>query len=334
MTTMDRRTFLAAATVTATASPANARAKGKGAIDVHHHAAPDFFMEDLRLRGPVNPGYQGWTPERSLADMEAGGIATAMISFNNVWAGDDARAARLARRCNDYAARMAQDHKGRFGRFVALPLPNVEASLKEIEYGLDQLKADGVHMMTSYGDKWLGEPAFLPVMEELNRRKAVIYTHPTTAKCCGNLIPGIMDVTVEYNTDTTRAIAGLMFRGTLKRCPDLRFIFSHAGGTAPYIMWRFEAQARNPATRDTVPAAGVVPTMREHYYDCAQSAHPVTMQALAKLVPTAQILFGSDYPFTTAKAHMDGLATCGFSATALRAIKRDNAVRLLPTVKT
>jgi predicted TIM-barrel fold metal-dependent hydrolase len=119
----------------------------------------------------------------------------------------------------------------------------------------------------------------------------------------------------------------------MKRCPDLRFIFSHAGGTAPYLMWRFEAQARSPATRANVPPAGVIPTLRRHYYDCAQSAHPITMQALAKLVPNSQIVFGSDYPFTTAKQHMDGLATCGFSAAALRAIKRENALRLLPNVK-
>jgi hypothetical protein len=121
-------------------------------------------------------------------------------------------------------------------------------------------------------------PPFLPLMEKLNRRKAVVYTHPTTAKCCGNLIPGILDVTVEYNTDTTRTIASLLFGGTLKRCPDLRFIFSHAGGTAPDLMWRFEAQARCPATSANVLPAGVIPTLRRHYYDCAQSAQPITIR--------------------------------------------------------
>ena len=184
---------------------------------------------------------------------------------------------------------MAQDHKGRFGRFAALPLPDVAASLKEIEYALDQVKADGIGMMTSYGDKWLGDPAFLPVMEELNRRKAIVYTHPTTANCCGNLIPGIADATIEYGTDTTRTIASLVFGGTLKRCPDLRFIFSHAGGTMPFLIGRFEAQPRIvKSSGENVPQAGLLLTLRRHYYDCAQSANPITMGALMQLIPTSR----------------------------------------------
>ena len=128
--------------------------------------------------------------------------------------------------------------------FVNLPLPDVEGSLREIEYGLDTLKADGVAMYTSYGDKWLGDRAFDPVFDELNRRGAVVYTHPKSANCCKNVLANIPDSEIEYGTDTTRAITQLVFGGTTRRCPNIRFIFSHAGGAV---------RMRSFGTRDADP---------------------------------------------------------------------------------
>ncbi len=328
-----RREFLAQATAAAAFGllpRAHAEPAPPGPIDVHHHAAPPSYIADLKLRPQANDVLSGWSPEKSLADMDQSRVATAMISINNVWAGDNARAVRLARECNDYVAKMAQGHPGRFGRFAALPLPNVEASLKEIEYALDTLKTEGIGMMTSYGDKWLGHRDFLPVMEELNRRKAVVFTHPTTATCCGNLMPGITNATIEYGTDTTRTIASLLFGGTMKQCPDIRFIFSHAGGTMPYLIGRFEAQARDAKA---MPDGGVVLNVKKHFYDIAQSANPITLGALTKLVPISQVLFGTDFPFTTAKEHLAGLAKCAFPEKDRRAIERDNAAKLFPTLK-
>ena len=147
-------------------------------IDVHHHVAPPKYIEEMRAL--LQPPTINWTPERTLADMDEAGVATSITSITTpgVWIGDHAQGRRVARECNDYAAKLAADHPGRFGLFAALPLPDVEASLREIEYGLDTLKADGIGLFTSYRDKWLGDPAFEPVMEELNRRKAVVFTHP------------------------------------------------------------------------------------------------------------------------------------------------------------
>ena len=110
--------------------------------------------------------------------------------------------------------------------------PDIDATLREIEYAYDTLKADGIHLFTSYGDTWLGNAVFTPVMAELNRRKAVVHVHPTAANCCKNLVPDVPPGIMEYGTDTTRAILGVMFSGTATRFPDIRYIWSHAGGTA------------------------------------------------------------------------------------------------------
>ncbi|MEA2949221.1 MAG: 6-methylsalicylate decarboxylase, partial [Alphaproteobacteria bacterium] len=155
-------------------------------IDVHHHIIPPRYISDmgltwvnrhndpLPLHGPLE-----WTPERSIAEMDRNGVATAITSLSDpgVWSGDIARSRSVARYCNDYAAELARDYPGRFGVFASLALPDIEGSLREIEHAFDVLKADGVVLMTSYGDRWPGDPAFAPIFEELNRRKAVVYFH-------------------------------------------------------------------------------------------------------------------------------------------------------------
>jgi predicted TIM-barrel fold metal-dependent hydrolase len=299
-------------------------------IDVHHHVAAPEYVADLKMR-PQNPVMQVFfshTPATSIEDMDKGGTATALLSVNNVWAGDDARAVKLARACNDFSARLVGDHKGRFAMWGCIPMPLIDASMKEIEYALDVVKADGIGLMTSYGTKWLGDPDFLPVMDELNRRKAVVFVHPTAPDCCAGMVPGIPDPAIEFGTDTTRTIASLLFGGTLKRCPDIRFIFSHAGGTMPFLYQRFEALAK--AKADKLPKEGLIPSLSTLHYDCAISSNPFAMGPLNRLVTAARIVFGSDYPFRFARDHVEGLKGCGFTDADIQGIHRGNLERLLP----
>jgi predicted TIM-barrel fold metal-dependent hydrolase len=217
--------------------------------------------------------------------------------------------------------------------FAVMPMPHVEATLREIAYALDALKADGIGLLTSYGDKWLGDPAFAPVMDELNRRRAVVYTHPTTANCCGNLIPDVPESIIEWGTDTTRTIASLVFSGTAARCRDLKLIFSHGGGTMPFLTERFvRLPLINKSLAPRVPN-GVEYELRRFYYDTAQAAHPFALASLLKLVPVSQVVFGTDYPYRTAADHVKGLTDYGFSPSDLQAIDRENAVRLLPRLR-
>jgi 6-methylsalicylate decarboxylase len=300
-------------------------------IDVHSHVAPPALVQALgaqRLGG----GLAGWTPEKSLQDMDAAGVSTSMISIapaGNPFS-DPATATRLTHESNEYITRLAADHPGRFGLFASVPLPNIDASLVEIAYALDTLKADGIAMFTSYGNKWLGDPAFNPVFEELNRRRAVVYTHPATASCCGNLLPDVGDGIIEWGTDTTRAIARIVFGGAASRYPNLRIIFSHAGGTMPFLVERFVNMAKSAQFAPRFPQ-GFAGVAARFYYDTAQTSNPAAMSALSKVVPISQIVFGTDFPFRNAAEHVKGLKECGvFSAADLQAIDRRNAVNLWP----
>ena len=213
--------------------------------------------------------------------------------------------------------------------FAALPLPDIDGSLRELEYGLDTLKADGIVLFTSYRDKWLGDPAFEPVMEELNRRKALVFTHPEAPLCCRGLIPGINEAVIEYGTDTARAIARILFTGTAHRFPDIKWIFSHGGGSLPMFADRFVRAGRLPANMPHVPN-GVWPTLQKFYYDVAQVEHPMGLAAITRMVPVSQILWGTDFPFRPGSAYVKGLGEFGFDASDLRRIERDNALTLLP----
>ena len=153
-------------------------------------------------------------------------------------------------------------------------------------YAFDTLKADGIALFTSYGDKWLGDPAFNPVFEELNRRRAVVYTHPNTANCCGNLLPNIGEGIIEWGTDTTRAIARIVFGGAAARYPNIRLIFSHAGGTMPFLIERFVNLAKSPQFAVQFPE-GFSGVAGRFYYDTAQTSNAAAMSALAKVVPAS-----------------------------------------------
>ena len=309
-----------------------------GIIDVHHHISPPTFIDALTRHKLGERPMLDWTPARSVEDMDKAGVALSVTSITTpgVWFGDRDEARRLARECNDYGAKLRSDFPGRFGLFASLPLPDVDDSLKEIEYALDHLGADGIGVMTSFGDKWLGDDSFSPVMEELDRRGAIVYTHPTVANCCRNLLPDVQYSVIELATDTTRAIANLLFSGTLNRFPNIRFIFSHAGGTMPFIYQRLtaypfvdKALGLNRNIQAKVPG-GVMKALQSLYYDTAQAAHPMAMGPLSKLVSAKQILFGTDFPFRTASDHVKGLAECGFRAEELADIYRGNALRLMP----
>lgn len=305
----------------------------KNRIDIHHHLFSPAYVAELAKANQAPPIVRNWSLAKTLDDMDKAGVATAILSVTTPQVGfaDGEGARRIARESNEWAARLNQDHPGRFGSFAMLPMHDMDSALREMEYALDTLKADGIGLLTSYGDKWLGHASFAPLMDELNRRKAILYTHPTAANCCRNILtPEVPPTVIEFGTDTTRTITDIVFSGTAARCPDLRFIFSHAGGTLPFLTERLiKMPVLDPKLQPRVPK-GVMHELRRFYYDTAWSAHPMALASLTRLVDVSQILLGSDYPYRTGEDNVKGLIDYGFSAADLQAIGRGNALRLLP----
>ena len=279
-----------------------------------------------------NPPAANWSIEKSLDDMDRGGVATAITSPSPPHAhGLDAdAAATLSRESNEFAKSLEARHPGRFGTFAILPLPHIDQCLREIEYAFDILKVDGIGCLTSYGDKWLGYEEFRPVWEELNRRKAVVYTHPTAANCCVNLVRGIEDQLIEFGTDTTRAIFTVIFSGLAREYPDINWIWSHGGGSITSFYERFTVQSlMRPPYAGNFTREEIEQQIRAFYYDTAAIPNPVTLSALQEMVPISQIVYGTDFPYRTAADHTQGVSAF-FSGEDLCAVDRENALRLFP----
>ena len=302
-------------------------------VDVHHHFAPPGYSKELKA---LMLGHAKWSPEATLDEMEKSSIATSFVSLINpgmqAWGGDVAGSRRIARISNEYAAQLMRDYPGRFGSFASIPFPDIEGSLREIEYAYDTLKADGIYLWTSYGGRLLGDPAFFPILEELNRRKAVVYTHPATPACCGKIMPYVSINAIEGPVDTTRTMVSLIFQGGAAKYPDIRWIFSHSGGVTPFLLSRFQREEVEK-DRKTVLPNGLMYELRKFYYDTAQGHHEGALKALLTIIPPSQVLYGTDYPFWNGRRVADDLAKGGFSASERMAVDRDNAVRLFPRLR-
>jgi 6-methylsalicylate decarboxylase len=307
-------------------------------IDVHHHIMPPAYA------AVVGPGFQArnphnaaqvlrWTPAGSIEAMDRTGITTSITSISTpgVWFGDVAEAKRLSRACNEFAAGMERDFPGRFGFLATVPMPDIDATLDEVRYAFDTLHADGVALMSNYGRVWPGDPRFAPVFDELNRRKAVVYVHPILPEACQDMMPGVGESALEYLFDTARAIASLIYNGSLLRWPDLRFIFPHSGGAMPPLAERVTRMADRDRKVATKRAQGSMAEMKSLYFDVASSTNPVTLAGLLRLVPATQVMFGTDYPFLASIPYtLDPLRSYGLGTADLEAIESGTALRLFP----
>jgi len=315
-----------------------AQSAGPRVIDTHHHFyAPEYQKAWLDWEDKRNiPHFSqqvGWSREKAIGEMDKGSVRTAMLSLAStpgVWfdAGVP-EAIRMARSCNEYGAGMVRDFPGRFGLFATLPMVDVDASLKEIAYAFDVLKVQGVGLQTHSGGKWPGDPFYKPIFEELNRRKAIVYFHPLVAACCGRLSVGTFPAVIEVPHDTTRAVVSLLLSGSFARYRDIKWLFSHGGGTIPMLAGRinfFHGQAKNV---DQFAPDGIEAELKRLYYDTANATHPAPMAALLKLVPESQVVFGSDYPYVGMDVQVAALQKLGVSNATVQAIESGNASRLL-----
>jgi 6-methylsalicylate decarboxylase len=304
-----------------------------GRIDIHHHFfAPEYLasMGDNAKRREIRE----WTLGRTIEEMDQHDVATAMLSLSppGIHRGSADATQRLARAVNEHAAKVRAERPARFGHFASVPMPHVDATLAEIGYALDTLKADGVQLMTSYGDRWPGHADFDPVFDELNRRKAVVFIHPLMPDCCAHVLNWIPPALAEFTHDTNRCVFSLLLSGTLARCPDIRFIFCHAGAAVPVLAGRAVVTGAGRQFAEKVPR-GIEHELKKLHYDVALAGNRPALAALFAFVPVSQVLLGSDYPFGTSGDGIRGLEEFGVSPGDLDAIYRGNAQRLIPRLK-
>ena len=350
-----------------------------GMIDTHHHIVPDEYVKALSRKGitkALGVPLPKWRLETALEVMDENEIAAAVLSISApgvyfAGAGDPLPFAReLSRRTNEICARLVAVRPQRFGAFATLPLPDIDGALQELEYALDELRLDGIILLSNYDGYYLGDPKFEPLHAELNRRKVVVFVHPATPPGLESSHLGLPEAMLDVCFDTTRTAFSLVVNGVMKRYPDISFILAHAGGTVPYLAARVgmtatllaNAHGIGPAIGDAAGlAARIFPGLRgsmpdllkyyinfkenvlpegpdfylkRFYYDAALSASPHVFASLLTVVDSSRILFGSDYVFATREAvplTLQGLCDYpAFTAADRAAIARDNATRLFP----
>ena len=324
-------------------------------IDVHHHIFPEEYLNALKEIGvekSLGVDLPEWTPETSFKKMKENGVSLAMLSISSpgvYFLNQDVpegSAEKLSRINNNLIGGLKEKYPDHFGGFATIPLLNTEAALNELSYALDTCKLDGICLLTNYNGKYLGDPEFEPFFEELNKRKAVVFIHPTDPGADYDDELGIPNALIEVTFDTTRAVANMMYNGVLDRYPDIKFILSHGGGTIPYLAWRLASieygqnGKRTPLFRTFYdflvkrePTKGLS-HLRKMYYDTANVSGPYQLKSLQEFAGPDQLVFGTDVcisklaPIITKNLEKDG----EFTDEDYNKMSYENSLELFPSL--
>ena len=312
-------------------------------IDVHHHALPRPYLDAMHSLGhdASIPGvaFPEWSAEASAETMDRNGIDSAVLSITapGLGAARGQRGIQIASRVNDALAELRRAFPGRFGALAVLPvLSGTDAAIAEAQRAIDDLGLDGVGLYTNVDGIYLGDSRFDALMEFLDERRVPSLMHPVAPKQPIETV-GLPASVLEFPFDTTRAIANLLFTGTLEKYRNLTLICTHAGGTLPILAHRLTfASTIDPTQKDRQPK-DIHGLIRRLYFDVTMSANSVQLAALTSLVPPEHILFGSDYPFMPAShttENLRGLAGfAGLSDDERTLAAHANAERLFPALK-
>lgn len=284
-------------------------------VDIHHHVIPDVYREGLAEIGITHSGGKSidpWNVAMSLEFMDSLNIETAFMSISEpalreVVEHSPEKAKELARKTNEFMAAAKANHPERFGAFAVLPMPDIKASIEEVKYALEELKLDGIGLLSNYQDHFLGDSCYDELLDVLQQYNAVVYVHPSSPASTvkrPEFVP--IDFITEFTFNTTRAATNLIYSGTMERCPDVQYIFSHMGGTLPYLHSRVEvAFPRQKHVREAMPVNDFVKNrwstvekdihfyMKRMWFDTALNVDPDVLRLTNKVAPN-HILFGSD----------------------------------------
>jgi predicted TIM-barrel fold metal-dependent hydrolase len=307
-------------------------------IDTHHHMLPEFFFNATNEKGNPVGGLepQAWSIEKSLAFMDEMGIDIAITSTTSpgIQLSDRLASKKLARKCNDFASLLVSKNPQRFGALASLPIPNIDDALEELSYSLDVLKLDGVVLFTNSQGIYLGDQRMKPLFHELQRRKTTVFIHPNASPDPTAHQLGLTDNLIDFPGDTTRAIAQLHYGGTFAETPDVNYVFSHAGGTAPYLAGRFAIVDEMKIMGDSSVTGTAAETFRRLYWDTALAWSDPVISHLRHIAGMDKVVFGTDFPYVrndlAAKGKVRLKSNPDLSAEEKVKIFESNALKLFP----
>lgn len=280
------------------------KAKRNGKIDLHvHYLPPSYVKALLEHEGEKPDGFQtpDWNPQQHLAFNKRLGIEVSMISLSSphIYFGDAVAAKKLAREVNDYGARLTEQYPGKFGLLATLPLPNVDDSIAEINYALDELHADGFTLPTNTRGNYLGMPEMDPVFAALDERRAVVVLHPNQPGSVPQHVnKGLPIPAMEFLFDTTRTVVNMIINGTFKRYRNIKIVIPHAGAFLPLLVDRLDPFFKAIPVGERKIRTDVYAELRRLYYDVAGFCVPRQLDTLLQIADPRHLLYGSDYPYT------------------------------------
>jgi len=307
-------------------------------IDTHHHILPDFFWRETNdAHAPIGGlAPLQWSKEAMISFMDDAGIDVAVMSVSTpgVHLGDSQKARSLARRCNEFAAELVHDRPDRFASFACLPLPDIDPSLEELSYALDVLKLDGLVLFTNARSVYLGDATLEPVFAELERRKSVVFVHPNPSPDAVAHSLGLPDNLLDFPTDTNRAVAQMHYTNRFARTPNVKYIFSHAGGSIPFLAARFAIIDEMGFIAGGEQRGTAADMFRRMYWDTALSASDPVLRMLHEIAGIDQVLFGTDFPYLrrdlAVNAKQRILKSSELNDSEKHAVLGGNASRLFP----
>jgi len=304
-------------------------------IDVHSHPVLSIGKGAPLARQPK------WSVDRALALMDESGIACSILSVPHAAQdADEHTAADIARRVNETIAEIVCKYPTRFGGLATLPSRYPESTLRELEYGLDTLKMDGVATSSNIHDVYLGDRAFDPWFAELDRRGATLFIHPWTLSSASTMSLGLKFAVLEFMFDTTRALVNLELTGAKARFARIKMIAAHAGGTLPFLVPRLESLELYTGHSDHLRMSPeeIRASLASFFFDLTASTSNVQLTGVLDLVPTSQMLIGVDIPFMPERAIGAAIQEVeqyrAFSSADLELITHRNAERLFPALAT
>lgn len=272
-------------------------------VDLHTHIIIPEYTEVLKAHGAELEEtfpLPTWDAGRHIAFMDRAGIRTAVLTMPapQPYYGDTEESARCIRRVNEASAAVKRQYPGRFRFCASLPLPDVDAAIREAVYALDTLGADGVKLATNSRGQYLGAAELDPLMEVLNERHALVIIHPhRPTPCSGEIIAATPLAMYEYPAETTRAVVNMLVRNVPVRYPNLKVVVPHCGSFLPLALPRMKSILPAMVNQGYMQPIDWEDNLSHLYFDLAGSPTGEVLHSLLTITAHDHILYGSDYPY-------------------------------------